>query len=98
MKKITPPSLNNNALAPSPQAVFLSNFEILFQTLEDKLNGKTSAIKSYLLDEVYDLRNELKVLQDNYLTENSNSYEKEETCALKQKVMHLGIEIEKLRS
>ena len=62
MKKITTPSLNSNALAPNPQAVFLSNFEILFQTLEDKLNGKTSAIKSYLLDEVYDVRNELKVL------------------------------------
>ena len=38
------------------------------------------------------------MLQDNYLTENSNSYEKEETCALKQKVMHLGIEIEFLRN
>ena len=42
------PSLNNNTLAPNPQAVFPSDFEILFQSLECKLNGKTSAIKSYL--------------------------------------------------
>ena len=49
------PSLNNNTLTPNPQAVFPSDFEILFQSLEDKLNGKISAIKSYLLDEVYDL-------------------------------------------
>ena len=70
------PSLNNNTLAPNPQAVFPSDFEILFQSLENKLNGKTSAIKSYLLDEVYDLKNELKMLQDNYLTENSESNKK----------------------
>ena len=50
------PSLNNNTLTPNPQAVFPSDFEILFQSLEDKLNGKISAIKSYLLDEVYDLK------------------------------------------
>ena len=29
------------------------------------------------MDVVYDLKNELKVLQDNYLTENSESNEKE---------------------
>ena len=50
------PSLNNNTLTPNPQAVFPSDFEILFQSLEDKLNGKMSAIKSYLLDEVHDLK------------------------------------------
>ena len=35
---------------------------------------------------MYDLKNALNVLQDNYLTENFNSTEKEEICALKQKV------------
>ena len=85
-------SLNNNTLTPNPQAVFPSDFEILFQSLEDKLNDKISAIKSYLLDEVYDLKNELKVLQDNYLTENSESNEKEELCTLKQKVKPLEVE------
>ena len=80
------PSLNNNTLTPNPQAVFPSDFEILFQSLEDKLNGKILPIKPYLLDEVNDLKNELKVLQDNYLRENSESNEKEKICALKQKV------------
>ena len=64
------PSLNNNTLTPNPHAVFLSDFEVLFQSLEDKLNGKILAIKSNLLDEMYDLKNESKVLQYNYLTEN----------------------------
>ena len=63
-------------MTPNPQAVFPSDSEILFQSLEDKINGKISAIKSYLLDEVYDLKNEFKVLQDTYLTENSESNEK----------------------
>ena len=89
------PSLNNNTLTPNPQAVFPSDFEILFQSLEDKLNGKISAIKSYLLDELYDLKNELKVLQDNYLTENSESNEKEE---IKQKVKSLEVENKFLRN
>ena len=43
---------------------------------------------------MHDLKNELKVLQGNYLTENSNSNEKEEICALKkvkQKVKTLEI-------
>ena len=92
------PSLNNNTLTPNPQAVFPSDFEIIFQSLEDKLNGKISAIKSYLLDEVYDLKNELKVLQDSYLTENSASNEKEEICALKQKVKTLEFENKFLRN
>ena len=52
------PSLNSNTLTPNLQSVFPSDFEILFQFLEDKLNGKISAIKSYLLDEMYDLKNE----------------------------------------
>ena len=64
-------SLNNNTLTPNSQAVFPSDFEILFQSLEDKLNGEMSAIKSYLLDEVYGLKNELKVLQENCLTKRS---------------------------
>ena len=42
------PSLNNKTLTPNPQAVFPSDFEILFQSLEDILNCKISAIKSYL--------------------------------------------------
>ena len=50
------PSLNSNTLTPNPQASFPSDFEVLFQPLEDKLNGKISAIKSYLLDEVYGLK------------------------------------------
>ena len=37
------------------------------------------------------------MLQDNYLTENSNSNEKEEICALKQKVKSLEIEDKFLR-
>ena len=41
-------SLNNKTLTPNPQAVFPSDFEILFQSLEDILNCKISAIKSYL--------------------------------------------------
>ena len=86
------PSLNNNTLTPNPQAVFPSDFEILFQSLEDKLNGKKAAIKTYLLDELCDLKNEPKVLQDNYLTENPNPDEKEEICSLKQKVKNLKIE------
>ena len=85
-------SLNNNTLTPNSQAVFPSDFEILFQSLEDKLNGQISAIKSYLLDKMYDLVNELKRFQDNYLTENSNSNEKEEICALKKKVKTLETE------
>ena len=80
------PSLNNNTLTPNPQAVFRSDFEILFQSLEDKLDGKISAIKPYLLDEVYGLKNELKVLQDNHLTKNFDYNEKEEICALKKKL------------
>ena len=95
---MTQPSLNNNTLTPNLQAVFPSDFEILFHSLEDKHNGKISAIKSYLLDEVYDLKNELKVLQDNYLTENSESNEKEEICALKQKVKSLEVENKFLRN
>ena len=39
------PSLNSNTLTPNSQVVFPSDFEILFQSLEDKLNGKISAIK-----------------------------------------------------
>ena len=50
-------SLNNNIQTLNPQAVFPSDFEILFQSLEDKLNGKISAIMSYLLDDVCDLKN-----------------------------------------
>ena len=91
-------SLNNNTLTPNSQAVFPSDFEILFQSLEDKLNGQISAIKSYLLDKMYDLVNELKRFQDNYLTENSNSNEKEEICALKKKVKTLEIENNFLRN
>ena len=34
------PILKNNTLTPNPQAVFPSDFEIIFQSLEDKLNGK----------------------------------------------------------
>ena len=49
-------SLNNNSLTPNPQEVFPSDFEILFQSLKDKLNGKISDVNSYLLDEVYDLK------------------------------------------
>ena len=41
---------------------------------------------------MYDLKNELKVLQDNYLTEKSEYNEKEEICALKQKVKSLEVE------
>ena len=41
---------------------------------------------------MHDLKNELKVLQDNYLTENSESNEKQELCALKQKVKSLEVE------
>ena len=92
------PSLNNNTLTPNSQAVFPSDYEILFQSLEDNLNGKISAIKSYLLDDVYDLKNELKMLQDNYLTENSESNEKEEICALKEKVKPLEVENKFLRN
>ena len=55
-KNDTAPSSNNNTLTPNPQAVFTSDFEILFQSVEDKLNAKISAIKSYLSDEVYDLK------------------------------------------
>ena len=47
---------------------------------------------------MYDLKNELKVLQDNYLTENSESNEKEEICALKQKVKSLEVENKFLRN
>ena len=36
----TPILNNNNTLTPNPQAVFPSDFEIIFQSLEDKLNGK----------------------------------------------------------
>ena len=92
------PSLNNNIQTPNPQGVFPGDFEILFQSIEDKLNGKISAIKSYLLGEVYDLKNELKVLQDNYLTENSKFNEKEEICALKLKVETLEVENKFLRN
>ena len=92
------PSLNNNSLTPNSQAVFPSDFEILFQSLEDKLNGEISAINTYLSDKLYYLRNELKVLQDNYLTENSESNEKEQMCALKQKVKSLEAENKFLRN
>ena len=42
----TIPCLNNNTLNLNLQAIFASDFEILFQSLEDKRNGKISAIKS----------------------------------------------------
>ena len=93
-----PPSSNINTLTPNPQAVFPSDFEILFQSLEDRRKGKISAIKSYLLDEVYDLKSGLKVLQDNYLTENSESNEKEYICALKQKFKCLEVKNKFLRN
>ena len=87
------PSLNSSTLTPNLQSVFLSDFEILFQFLEDKLNGKISAIKSYLLDEMYDLKNEWKVLQDNYLTENSdpNSKQKVKTLEIENKFLRNDI-------
>ena len=87
------PSLNSRTLTPNLQSVFPSDFEILFQFLEDKLNGKISAIKSYLLDEMYDLKNEWKVLQDNYLTENSdpNSKQKVKTLEIENKFLRNDI-------
>ena len=45
---------------------------------------------------MYDLKNELNMLQD--LTENSDSNEKEKICALKQKVTSLEIENKFLRN
>ena len=54
----TTPSSNHKTLTRNPETVFPSDFEILFQSLEDKLNGKISAIKSYVLDEVFVLKNE----------------------------------------
>ena len=50
------------------------------------------------MDVVYDLKNELKVLQDNYLTENFDSNEKEETCLLKQNVKTPEVENTFLRN
>ena len=47
---------------------------------------------------MYDLKNELKALKDNYVTENSESNEKEEICALKQKVKSLEVENKFLRN
>ena len=47
---------------------------------------------------MYDLKSGLKVLQDNYLTENSESNEKEYICALKQKVKCLEVENKFLRN
>ena len=47
---------------------------------------------------VYDLKNELKVLQDNYLTEHFDSNEKEETCLLKQNVKTPEVENTFLRN
>ena len=44
---------------------------------------------SYLLDEMYDLKIELKASQGNYLKENSDSNEKEEIFALKQKSLEI---------
>ena len=40
------PSLNNNTLTPNSQAVFSSDFEILFQSLEDKLSHKVISFRS----------------------------------------------------
>ena len=42
------PFLNNSTLTPNPQAVSPSDIEILFQSLKDSLDGKISAINSYL--------------------------------------------------
>ena len=42
------------------QAKLIFQARLIFQSLEDKLNGKISAINSYQ-DQVYDLKNELKV-------------------------------------
>ena len=47
---------------------------------------------------MYDLKNELNVLQDNLLTEDLDSNEKEEMCVLKQKVRTLEIENNILRN
>lgn len=66
--------------------------QYLFQSLEDKLNGKISAIKSDLLYEIYDSNHKWKVLQENYFTENLDSNEKEEICSLKRKIKTLEIE------
>ena len=50
------PFLKNITLTPNPQVVFPNNIDVLFQSLEGKLNGKISTKKSYLLDEVCDLK------------------------------------------
>ena len=47
---------------------------------------------------MYDLKNEWKMLQYNYLTENPDSTEKEEIYALKQNVKTLKIENKFLRN
>ena len=39
------PSLNNNTLTHNSQVVFPTDLEVLFQSLEDKLNWEISAIK-----------------------------------------------------
>ena len=59
--------------------------KVLFQSLEDKINGKISLIKSYLLCEVYDLKNDWQVLQGDYLAENPDSNEKEKIWGTKTK-------------
>ena len=50
------PFLKNITLTPNPQVVFPNNIDVLFQSLEGKLNGKISTKMSYLLDEVCDLK------------------------------------------
>ena len=47
---------------------------------------------------MYDLKKELKGLQDNYLTKNSESKKKDEICALKKKIKTLKIEENSLKS
>ena len=44
---------------------------------------------------MYDIKNELKVLQDNYISVNSESNEKREICTLKQKVKSLEVDLSK---
>ena len=78
------PSLNNNTRLLILKQFFQVTLKFYFSLL--KINSMVK-YQPYLLDELYDLKNELKILRDNYLTpEYPDSNEKEKISGLNQKV------------
>ena len=74
--------------------------ETHIKLVEDKLLSKIAALKSHLLNNIFDLRNNIILLKENYKKEkpaNSNN-KKDEVLLLKEKIMFLESENSFLKS